>query len=345
MRRIRWMSAVALAVVGVFLLCAMPSLSAMARHTVRKGESLAEIAQRYNVPLSRLIELNRSRFPRGNPDLLYTGTTILVPVKQPVAPAAPPAINETPAAPAPPPEKSPAQTTAADERPGAGPPLTEDNLFPPEKNVSSLSPEARKAARQQIYGTVTDARSRPIEGASIVTDHGDYTSTSKADGSYSIAGVEPGTYAVTVSRAGFGSHTATGIVVKEGERSPASFQLRSPSSSTWSAPWMVVAGLIILILVVALALMMRMISSSLNAAEPRDSGLLRLIATRELGKGARVHWLRAGERDLFVTEGVDVHMLPADTLREPEALPSPGSSSSAQNRRPRKNGPTSPDPD
>ncbi len=311
----------------------------MARHTVQKGESLAEIAQRYNVPLSRLIELNRSRFPRGNPDLLYTGTTILVPVKQPAAPAppAPPAIKETPAA--------PDQTSATGERSGAGPPLTEDNLFPPEKNVSSLSPEARKAARQQIYGTVTDAQSHPVDGASIVTDHGDYTSTSKADGSYSIAGVEPGTYAVTASRAGFGSHTATGIVVKEGERSPASFQLRSPSSAAWSTPWMLVAGLIILILVVALALMMRMISSSLNASEPRDSGLLRLIATRELGKGARVHWLRAGERDLFVTEGVDVHMLPADTLREPEALPSPGSSSSAQNRRPRKNGPASPDSD
>ncbi|MCC6485722.1 MAG: carboxypeptidase regulatory-like domain-containing protein [Armatimonadetes bacterium] len=351
-------TAVTALVLGVILLVSTSVMSAVVTHTVRKGESLADIARIYNVPLSQLIQLNRARFPRGNPDLLYTGTRISVPVKKlPPKPASPTTESkQTPAAALKPPSApAPDGTPQVDAKPVPAPSkvseephkalenlsATEDRRFPPEKNVSSLSPEARKAAEQQIYGTVTDAQSRPIDGVNIVTDHGNYVSTSKSDGSYFIAGVEQGTYTVTASKAGFGPQSLSGIVVKQGQRSPASFRLGNAGVAGWSASWLLLAGLIVLVLVAVLVLMVRMTGAALNAAEPRDSSLLRLIATRNLGRNARVHWLRADDRDFFVTEGVGVHVLQTDSLREPEALPSSESSAHASTRRPRKSGPSS----
>lgn len=64
-----------------------------------------------------------------------------------------------------------------------------------------------------IAGYVRDAGNNPISGATVSTDTGGFSTTTIANGSYTLANVTAGTYAVTASKATYSPKTQTGVVV------------------------------------------------------------------------------------------------------------------------------------
>ena len=85
-----------------------------------------------------------------------------------------------------------------------------------------MSPPADAATTGQIQGVVTDAQThQPIEGAKVtaVAPTGTYHSTSNAKGVFTIAGVTPDTYVVTVTAEGYVMVNIPGITVTIDETS------------------------------------------------------------------------------------------------------------------------------
>ncbi|MCS4191476.1 protocatechuate 3,4-dioxygenase beta subunit [Salinibacter ruber] len=54
-----------------------------------------------------------------------------------------------------------------------------------------------------LTGTVEDANGAPLPGANVVLLDSDYGTAAGADGSYSITGIDPGTYALRVTFVGY----------------------------------------------------------------------------------------------------------------------------------------------
>jgi iron complex outermembrane receptor protein len=54
-----------------------------------------------------------------------------------------------------------------------------------------------------LTGSVEDTNGAPLPGANIVLLGSDYGTAAGADGSYSITGIEPGTYSVRVTFIGY----------------------------------------------------------------------------------------------------------------------------------------------
>ncbi|MBV8163194.1 MAG: TonB-dependent receptor [Candidatus Eremiobacteraeota bacterium] len=85
-----------------------------------------------------------------------------------------------------------------------------------------LSAPAGAATTGQLQGTVTDAQThQPIEGAKVtaVAPTGTYHSTSNAKGVFTIAGVTPDTYVITVTAEGYVTVNIPGITVTPDETS------------------------------------------------------------------------------------------------------------------------------
>jgi len=151
---------------------------------LKRGEGLADVAKKYGVPLGEVIRLNRSRLPDPkNPDRVFAGMAVRVPVPpakavEPEAPAekavqAPPPAAVEPSGPAPgrapaPAEQTPSpapapaktapaapspDTPAAPEKPPAAPvrtaPAPDERLFPEDKTLETISPEARRLAEAE----------------------------------------------------------------------------------------------------------------------------------------------------------------------------------------------------
>ena len=82
-----------------------------------------------------------------------------------------------------------------------------------------------------VTGTVTDADG-PLSGATVTLDDGlTYSTTTAANGSYTIDGVDPGTYDVTASAAGYVPDTEEDVEVEAGQTVTVDFTLE-PSEFT-----------------------------------------------------------------------------------------------------------------
>jgi outer membrane receptor protein involved in Fe transport len=86
---------------------------------------------------------------------------------------------------------------------------------------SSVPALAQGLGNAQLNGTVTDPSGGAISGASITlrnpaTDVS-YSATSNASGYYAVANLQPGTYELKASFAGFANYTQTGIVLTVGQ--------------------------------------------------------------------------------------------------------------------------------
>jgi outer membrane receptor protein involved in Fe transport len=86
---------------------------------------------------------------------------------------------------------------------------------------SSVPALAQGLGNAQLNGTITDPSGGSISGATITlrnpaTDVS-YSGTSNASGYYAIANMQPGTYELKASFAGFANYTQTGIVLSVGQ--------------------------------------------------------------------------------------------------------------------------------
>jgi len=98
-----------------------------------------------------------------------------------------------------------------------------------------------------ISGTVTDSSSNAIQGATVETDTGGYSTTTDSNGDYTLSNVEAGTYDVTASKDGYESDTETDVMVTAGQTSDVDFTLSEESTEKlengdmeggfWSTGW------------------------------------------------------------------------------------------------------------
>jgi hypothetical protein len=74
-----------------------------------------------------------------------------------------------------------------------------------------------------LNGTVTDPKGGAIPGATVTVTNKDtsvdHTVTSNGDGNYTVPSLQPGTYIVTVSKAGFSNSKETGVTLQVGSNS------------------------------------------------------------------------------------------------------------------------------
>jgi hypothetical protein len=82
-----------------------------------------------------------------------------------------------------------------------------------------------------ISGFVRDTNGNPIAGASITTDKGGYSTTSNADGSYTLVNVVADTYSLTASKLNYQPQTIASVVVVPGQVTTCNFSLNPLSLS------------------------------------------------------------------------------------------------------------------
>ena len=90
------------------------------------------------------------------------------------------------------------------------------------QKMQAVLPQALRAdaeAKQgAITGTVTDAGTgEPLPGVSVAVEGTQLGAATGADGTYTIRGVEPGTYTVRASFVGYGDEVEEGVEVQEGQ--------------------------------------------------------------------------------------------------------------------------------
>ncbi len=81
-----------------------------------------------------------------------------------------------------------------------------------------------------ISGTVYDDSSNVVEGATVSTDTGGYSTTTDANGNYTLVDVLAGDYDVTASKIGYDSDTENDVTVTAGENTPVDFTLSESST-------------------------------------------------------------------------------------------------------------------
>src|SRR5687767_2934388 len=89
-------------------------------------------------------------------------------------------------------------------------------------------PAAAQSLVGTVTGTVTDEQGGALPGVSVTLTGktGDKTATTSADGSYRFVGLDPGTYIVQASMAGFSSRRQEGIAVTVGQEARVDFSMK-----------------------------------------------------------------------------------------------------------------------
>ena len=97
----------------------------------------------------------------------------------------------------------------------------------------------------RISGFVRDESNKPVDGATVSTNVGGYTTTTAADGSYTLVDVRPGNYNVTASKTGYQSQTKA-VTVSACTNSVCDFTITQPTEKVqngnmeggfWSTGW------------------------------------------------------------------------------------------------------------
>lgn len=283
-------------------------------YVLKAGEGLSTVAEKYDVPLQRIIELNRDRLPdRNNPNRVFRGMQVRVPVKQqkPAAQKPAPEVKQPePAAPA-----APSGNSAAANRftlpsqSGAVP----EGITPPASPVDAPVAEPQKEPEPK-----TDAPS-PIAQAPKEA---------------------PKMPEKAMAR---DKHEEVGqIAEKDNGGMAAWYGSLTPSDPMF---WLlaIIVALLVIIVISVIVLLFRTYTGR-TVIDVRDTGKLRLVAARELGKNARLFWFKAGEQDVFVSTGSDAQIVTADIagvkeeMEKPER-PAPAPRSSTTTRRTRKSQP------
>jgi hypothetical protein len=89
-----------------------------------------------------------------------------------------------------------------------------------------LAASAQTAATGSVRGTVTDSGSHPLAGVAVrLRGPRAYSGVTDASGAFAIADVEPGTYSVGASKAGFQTTLQGGIAVAAGAATPVALTL------------------------------------------------------------------------------------------------------------------------
>jgi hypothetical protein len=102
----------------------------------------------------------------------------------------------------------------------------------------SVTARVALAAQAAVSGTVTDSSAHPLSGATVVFQsttnlQQGASALTAADGTYTITGLAPGTYDVTVFAAGFVANTRTGVALSPSATAAVNLTL-VPSATTIS---------------------------------------------------------------------------------------------------------------
>lgn len=285
-------------------------------YVLKAGEGLSTVAEKYDVPLQRIIELNRDRLPdRNNPDRVFRGMQVRVPVKKSAAqPSSASSAPKAASAPEAPPNKS--NSAAGSQftlQPAQGNVSPDDSPAAPPVATSQKEPEAgsvKPTEKPEPDATVKD-EPRPEPEPPVLP--ADSTAVKMPD--------EP---------------------MERGGAMAAWYGSLSPGDPMFWFLAIIVALLAIIVLSVVVLLFRTYTGRTI--IDVRDTGKLRLVAARELGKNARLFWFKAGEQDVFVSTGSDAQIVTADIagvkeeMEKPEK-PAPAPRSSTTTRRTRKSQP------
>ena len=85
-----------------------------------------------------------------------------------------------------------------------------------------------------VIGRVTDAKGTPLNGSVVVIEGTPFGATTKPDGTYRIAGVPDGQYAIRVRRIGYTALTKALTEPPATSRSTWCFNWCRPNSKKWS---------------------------------------------------------------------------------------------------------------
>lgn len=290
---------------GTGALSSSKAQTTYATYHLKRGEGLADVARKHGVSLGEILRLNRSRLPdRNNPDRVFTGMAVLVPVRRPAAtplqqakPAQAP-VQPKPAVPASVAPKTPDAATVR-QPPAAGKPAVSGTApapaapKPPEAKPSSAAPVAEKAEEEP----------KPV-----------------ARPARPVPDVKP-------------------------QRRARNAPVVPSAPSAWTY---VIAGALILLCLLGLIAVWKLLrlSAALGGGaveQPKDTGGLLLVSSRDLGRNARLFWFRAGDKDLFVSTGAETKILSPDSPQAQEVQRPAGEMSPRQTsgRRPRKTPPSS----
>ncbi len=265
---------------------------------LKKGEGLATVSRRFGVPLGTLIRINRSRLPRkSDPNFVFTGMSVLVPVKAPAEHKASPGVSTQ----AEPEAKSP-------------------STVPTKHNAKQGKPQPAKPAVKP------EGESKPIPAGSPDLAKAAVEKPSPSQPETSTTGSRPAMPPAA---------PAHGPVA---QKNPSSIPLIASIPGGWETVVWIALLVSVLLLGASLWLARRSAQFLANGAARETNGL-QLVASRELGKNSRVFWLRAGEKDLFVSTGADTQILAVDEQSDPEpAAVAETTPKAPPTRRPRKNG-------
>jgi hypothetical protein len=93
----------------------------------------------------------------------------------------------------------------------------EDEAFHDELPHDLAARRAEGAAHAgNISGTVRDTSDQPLSGAEVATTVGGHLAATDASGAYVLSGLEPGTYTVEASHAGYTPQSRPGVSVASG---------------------------------------------------------------------------------------------------------------------------------
>ena len=90
-----------------------------------------------------------------------------------------------------------------------------------------------QAAKASISGTVTDVSKAVIHGARVVVTPGNIVTTTNAAGRFTLNGLAPGTYTLTITSTGFGPLSES-VTLNAGQSQTVSLSYRLvPRTSRW----------------------------------------------------------------------------------------------------------------
>lgn len=282
-------------------------------YRLKKGEGLSDVSRKFGVPLGTLIRMNRSRLPRpGDPSYVFTGMAVRVPVA--ASKAAPSAEK---------PVVSPKPAPGPVAKPGAKPAAAPVVVPEPATPAASLpsKPEQKQPATATAPQPAAPEKAAPEKAATPPV----------------ASGKAPVGPAVQEEEA----ETSAPAATAPAPPAPSGVPISTPEP--WYRTAIAIVGAAAFALVLIVWYYLHQVVKHLKAVRGAEPGPLALVAQRELSKNASLFWVRAGEKDLFISTGPDTQILTSDPTPvpppEPAAAAATPASRTSSPRRPRKEPP------